>query len=135
MWCAFGIVAIAGGDTIHTRIGGEPEAIAIDVAQPGDLVVHWAVAPRDAWHNVHHHCAMLLPFRSAAAIDAWCTRHALARGEAVPSATAKALAAIWYGKHRSREWRKWSVDEAGEIFASVGLTGAFWSLPRGNQTF
>ena len=78
---------------------------------------------------------MLQPFRAAADIDAWCARHRLPRGEAVSLATTRALAQKWYGKHRDRQWRKWSVDEAGEIFESVGLTGAFWALPRGNQTF
>ena len=135
LWCAFGIVEIAGGDTIHTRIAGEAEAISIAVRDPGDLLVHWAVSPRDAWQNVHHHCATLLPFRSAEDIDAWSARHRLPRGEAVPIATARDLAARWYGKHRQRDWRKWSVEEAGQIFASCGLTSAFWALPRGNQTF
>ena len=135
LWCAFGIAAIAGADTIHTRIAGEAEPIAISVRDPGDLLVHWAIAPSDAWHNVHHHCATLLPFRNAADIDAWSARHRLPRGEAVPIGTARDLATKWYGNHRARDWRKWSVEEAGQIFASCGLTSAFWALPRGNQTF
>lgn len=135
IWCAFGIVAIAGGDTIHSRIAGEAEPIAIDIANPGDLVVHWAIPPREAWNNVHHHCGMLLPFRSARDVDAWSARHRLPRGEVVPIATARTLATAWYGNHRARDWHKWSVDEAAAIFARCGLTGAFWDLPRGNQTF
>jgi hypothetical protein len=135
LWCAFGVVALAGGDTIYTRLGGEAEQIAISTKDPGDLVVHWAVAPRDAWLNVHHHCAMLLPFRSAKDVDAWSARHRLPRGEVIPIATVRELATKWYRTYRDRDWRKWSADQAAEIITSCGLTGRFWEVPRGDQTF
>jgi hypothetical protein len=38
------------------------------------------------------------------------------------------LSQRWYGNRMDPDFRRPSVDEAREIFASVGLTGAFWSL-------
>ena len=60
MWCAPGIAALVGGDpTIHARLGGEAQAVAITAAS--QLVVHFARPPRDAWSNVIHYCATVLP--------------------------------------------------------------------------
>lgn len=56
LWCASGIVALAAPtSTIHARYAGEHEAAAIEVqggaAASGDLVVHFAIPPRDAWRR------------------------------------------------------------------------------------
>lgn len=133
-WCAFGVATLAGGRcTLHLRLGGEGEDLDVDTADgrslETDLVVHFAIRPRDAWANVHHHCAMVLPFRSEPDIDAWCERHRLPRGEAVPIATVASLARAWYGRHADPDWRKWTMAEAAEVFRSVGLVGEFWELP------
>ena len=139
-WCAFGIATLVGGRcTIHVRLGGESEDIDIDVADgrslETDLVVHFAIRPRDAWNNVHHHCAMVLPFRSDADIGDWCERHGLPRGRAVPIAQVAELARVWYGRHADRDWRKWTVREAGALFRSVGLVDGFWELDEGEGRF
>ena len=38
------------------------------------------------------------------------------------------LARIWYGDRASASWRRRTPQEAQEVFAQVGLTGAFWRL-------
>jgi hypothetical protein len=138
-WCALGICALVGGRAIvRTRIGGEREEVEIAVDDGdtrADLLVHFAIPPRRAWVNVHHHCAMVLPFRDAAAVDRWSARHGLPRGEVVPIGTVAALSRSWYGRHADPDWRKWTTAEAGALFRSVGLTSAFWALDGGVERF
>ncbi len=137
MWCAFGIAALVGDVTIHARLGGGREPVELRVhggrASREELLVHFARPPRDAWANVHHYCAMVLPFRSEADIDAWAARHRLPRGRTVPITQLAELAARWYGRHADPDWRKWTLAEAQAIFAGVGLTDDFWRL-AGRET-
>lgn len=134
MWCAFGVASLAGGEVrIEARLGGEREAVSILVrngvpVSPEGLVAHFAIPPKRAWDNVHLHCSLVVPFRSATEVRSWCERHGVAFGEAVPLAQAAALAREWYGSHASEGWHKWSKAEAQAIFRRSGLTSAFWDL-------
>jgi hypothetical protein len=134
LWCAFGIAALAGGEVqMYTHLGGENESAIISVrdGEPLDsqkFYVHFAIPPAQAWNNVHAHCAMVLPFRSRDDVKAWTSRHALPSGEVIPLPQVAALARKWYGSHADPDWRKWTIAEAQEIFASVGLLSEFWSL-------
>jgi hypothetical protein len=38
------------------------------------------------------------------------------------------LSRRWYGTRLNPDFRRPTVEEACTIFASVGLTGAFWAL-------
>ena len=79
----------------------------------------------------------VLPFRSEADVDAWCLRHAIAKGAVAPIGQVAELARVWYGKHADHDWKKWSIAQARQIFERVGLTGPFWALETdaGGQTF
>lgn len=139
-WCAFGIAGLVGGDaTIHTRLSGEGEAIAIHVAGgrvvEDDLCIHFAVPPRDAWNNVHRFCATVLPFRNQDDVDRWCERHGIARGEAPPITQVWWLGRDWYARHADPDWRKWTGAEAAAIFEAVGFKGPFWRFARSNKPF
>lgn len=137
LWCACGVAALAGGEVrIHTRCGAEAEPLVIEfkdgvpVSHP-DLVVHFAIPPARAWQNVHQHCALVLPFHSAADVADWCVRYGVPMGQAVPLEQTARLARRWYGTHANPDWHKWSVVEAQAIFEECGLTGEFWRLaPR-----
>lgn len=138
IWCGCGIAALVDEDVVvHSRIGGEAEDIDIHfhggAVREADVVVHFAVPLRNAWENVHHYCATVLLFRSAADVDAWCRRHAIAKGAIVPIAQVAELARIWYGNHADPNWKKWSIDQARQIFEKVGLAGEFWSLAPGME--
>jgi hypothetical protein len=143
MWCAFGIVKLIGGrGVIHSRLAGEKQPIALHVDEHtatieprDDLLVHFSVPPRRAWDNVHHTCGCCLPFASEHDIDVWAKRHGLERGVGVPIKTLAALARVWYGRHRDRDWRKWSVNDAQRIFNEVGLTDSFWTLQTSTGRF
>jgi hypothetical protein len=39
-----------------------------------------------------------------------------------------ALSQKWYGNRLEPDFRRPTAEEANNIFASVGLTGPFWSL-------
>ena len=133
IWCALGIATLVCEDVvIHSRIGGEAEDVDIHVSdglvRESDLVTHFAVPLRDAWSNVHHYCATVLPFRGDQDVDAWSERHAIPKGAVVPIGQVAELARIWYGKHADPDWEKWSVAQTREIFERVGLTDRFWHL-------
>jgi hypothetical protein len=140
LWCAMGIVALAAPEaTIHTRYAGEHEAVAVEVrggeVVSGNFVVHFALPPRDAWRNVVHWCATVLPFRRAGDVAPWCERHGLLLGAVVPAAQVAALGRAWYGRHLDEDWRKWTVAEAQAIFEEVGLRGELWRLPISDEPF
>jgi hypothetical protein len=139
MWCAAGVLSLIGDDArtalVHARWGGEHEPLVLGADPSSDPLVHFAMPPRDAWSNVVHWCASVQPFRTAEDIDAWCERHRMPRGEAVPWSQVRALGAAWYGGHRSPTWRKWTTRDARTIFAAVGLESPFWQLPDSDATF
>ncbi len=136
LWCGLGVANLVGGDvTLHCRIGGEAEAIQIEVrdGQPMDagLWAHFPERPALAWNNVHHFCARLLPFRQASDVGLWAERHGFALGQVLPLTQLADLARRWYGRHADPFWRKATIEEASAIFAAAGLTGEFWQLaPR-----
>ncbi|MEO8700149.1 MAG: organomercurial lyase [Kofleriaceae bacterium] len=132
LWCALGIVALAGDDlVICARYAGESSE-AVFTVSPDRVMppvhVHFPIAARDAWTNVVHWCASVLPFRDPAGVDDWCERHRIARGAVVPIDQVLALARAWYANHLAADWRKHTVAEAAAIFAKVGLVGPHWAL-------
>jgi hypothetical protein len=140
IWCGCGIAALVGGNAvIHARLGGEMEDIDIHIVSgevvEKDLWVHFAAPPRTAWDNVHHFCATVLPFRHDADVKTWSKRHGISAGAAVPISQVQDLGREWYSHHCDRDWRKWSVAEAIEIFEKVGLVGPFWSLENRDGSF
>ncbi|MBK7535418.1 MAG: GNAT family N-acetyltransferase [Myxococcales bacterium] len=140
LWCAMGIVTLAGEDsTVHTRLGGERSEARIEVRGgrivSDDLPVHFAIPVREAWNNVVHWCSTVLPFAQADQISGWCSRHGLPRGEVVPTSQVLALAQVWYGRHLDLDWRKWTLAEAKAIFDQVGLTSDIWALPLSDARF
>lgn len=134
MWCAFGVASLAGGEvTIHSRFGAERQPVSISVVDGEpvgneDVVVHFAIPPARAWDNVHQHCSLLLPFRTASEVRPWCVRHGTPYGETVPLRRVSALARLWYRHHADPDWHKWTITEAQSIFDQVGLRSEFWDL-------
>jgi hypothetical protein len=135
LWCAFGIQALVGAVDITVRLGGEAETVVIGDPSREDIVVHFPLPPRRAWDNVTHFCASLLPFRDAAALDAWCARHRAPRGAVLALGLLDDLARRWYGRHLDEDWVKWTPAEAAAIFAELGLGGPFWALDAGAERF
>lgn len=143
IWCAFGVatlVAEAVGDVVvATTLGGEAEPCRIactpDRVEPRELLAHFPIPVARAWDNVHEHCAKTLVFRDEPSIDAWCTRHGIAKGEVLPLARVHELARRWYGRHLDPDWRKPTVDEARALFERCGLTSKHWALAGSGKRF
>jgi hypothetical protein len=58
----------------------------------------------------------------------WCEARGVERGATLTIAQVWSLSQRWYGSRLDPDFRRPTVDEAHEIFASVGLTGDFWRL-------
>jgi hypothetical protein len=61
-------------------------------------------------------------------VDRWCAARETARGAVLTLEQTWELSKRWYGSRLSPDFRRPTVDEAHEMFASVGLTGDFWRL-------
>lgn len=133
-WCSMGIVALLGTDaSITTTLGGESTQVTVDVVDGAvsheELLVHFPIPMQRAWDNVIYTCSNMLLFDSEEAIDSWCARHGMPRGDVRTLGKVWEFAKVWYGRHREPTWRKWSAAEARDIFASFGFSGPTWDVP------
>jgi hypothetical protein len=140
IWCALGISVLAAPDaTVHVRLGGESKETRIVLCggelTSANLMVHFSVPARDAWENIIHYCATVLPFECLEDVTDWCDRHALPQGDVVALEKVLVLAREWYGRYLDQDWAKWTLKEAQAIFDRVGLRGDAWRLPSGEGVF
>jgi hypothetical protein len=70
----------------------------------------------------------MLIFRSEEHIEKWCKAWRLPLGAVLSLEQAWRLADAWYRDRLSHDWRRRTVDEAHELFRSLGLTSEFWRL-------
>ena len=133
-WCSMGIVALLGTDaSVTTTLGGESAQVTVDivdgVVSPTGLLVHFPIPMQRAWDNVVYTCSNMLLFDSEGAVDRWCARHGMPRGDVQPLEKIWPFARVGYGRHRDLRWKKWSAAEAREIFSAFGLSGPTWEIP------
>jgi len=71
----------------------------------------------------------MLFFRSEEHVEKWCKDWRFEGGAVLRLGQCWELARTWYGAdRRDHEWRRFTPQEAQEIFRRLGLTGAFWQL-------
>ncbi len=71
----------------------------------------------------------MLLFRSEEHIGNWCRQWNQPYGAALSVEQGWSLAHAWYSSdRRDPNWRRYNMDEAHAIFASLGLTSPFWDL-------
>jgi len=68
----------------------------------------------------------MLLFRSEEHIDRWCAAWKLPRGATLTVEQAWKLADSWYRDRLSPDWRRRTVNEAHDLFSSLGLVSDFW---------
>jgi hypothetical protein len=68
----------------------------------------------------------MLLFRSEENVNAWCRERSLPVRPLVSLDQLWKLAVTWYGKRLTVDSRRPGPGEMASIFASIGLTGAFW---------
>lgn len=139
-WCSLGLVHLIGGSaTIETRIGGIGDPIEIRFengkVMNDQLVVHFPVPMKNAWDSVIYTCSLMLVFRSEAEVDEWCAVRSLPHGDVQPIEKIWDFASEWYARHADRDWKKWSVAEAAEIFRRNRLTHPVWQIAEDDGRF
>lgn len=139
-WCSLGLVHLAGGTaTIQSRIGAIDDLITVRIENgeivDKDFVVHFPVPMKHAWDNVTYTCSVMLFFRSERQVEQWCARRGIAKGDVRPIEQVWKFAREWYGRHASKDWVKWTMSEASELFAKHSLSGPVWSLQDEGKRF
>ena len=135
-WCSFGVAALLkpADVKIATTSGAEGQPIELEIRNgkltPNGSVVHFPVPMANAWDNVVYTCSVMLLFRNNEEVDSWCYRHHVPRGDVQPVEKIWAFSQEWYGNHLSPNWKKWTNEEAAQIFSRHGLTGPIWEIPK-----
>jgi hypothetical protein len=142
-WCALGVAALVGGAArILTRAGLEAAPLTLTVdgsavdgsavdgsaVTPVESAVHFAVPAAEWGADMGWACRTITAFARAEDVDPWCARHRIPRGEVLPLAQAHALAHAFFSDGLRPEAHQRRRRDVEAIFASVGLSGAFWSL-------
>lgn len=68
----------------------------------------------------------MLFFRSEERVREWCAARGVEPGPCVTMPQLWQLATTWYGTRLSPNARRPGPEEMRQIFADIGLTGAFW---------
>lgn len=132
-WCSLGVTALLQSDCrISTSEGAHGEKLVVEI-RDGEIVdpdiwVHFPIPMKNAWDNVIYTCSTMLLFRSPAEVDAWSEKHQIPKGDVQPIRKIWAFAQRWYGRHLDRNWKKWTVAEAKQIFQEFDLQHAVWQL-------
>ena len=73
----------------------------------------------------------MLLFRSEEHVRRWYARANRSLGATLSVPQQWELARRWYSGRADPDWRRFTVAEAEDVFAFVGLAGGFWHLqPR-----
>lgn len=139
-WCSLGIAALVRGDVqIITRIGAETKQIEINIINgkinEKDLYIHFPIPMKDAWENVTYTCSTMLIFENETQVDTWSKKHNIPKGDIQPIEKIWEFSKKWYENHLHPEWKKWTVQEAKQIFAEYGLTDKIWNLGDSKERF
>lgn len=67
-------------------------------------------------------------FRSEEHVRTWSERSGIPVGASFGLDALWKLAQLWFHDRLSPAWRRRTIDEAHEIFATAGLRGGFWRL-------
>lgn len=72
----------------------------------------------------------MLFFRSEDAVDRWCARNGMARGESLTITQLWELSKRWYHNRISPDYHGRTLSEIVTIFEEIGLTSPFWQPPK-----
>ncbi|KAF4949267.1 hypothetical protein FGADI_9038 [Fusarium gaditjirri] len=132
-WCSLGVMHLVGRTaTLTTRLGAIGDEVTIRIEDgkllDKDFVIHFPIPMRNAWDNVIYTCSVQLLFRDETEVDEWCLTRGVPKGDVRPIEQIWDFAAEWYGRHADKNWTKWSLHEAVEIFRRHNLTGSIWAI-------
>jgi len=133
-WCSLGAAVLLASDlTIKTILGGESRQVTVEIKdgeiQNKNLFIHFPIPMVNAWDNVTFTCSTMLIFETVNEIEAWCKRHSMNIGDIQPIDKIWEFSKVWYGNHLNKNWAKWSIDEAKDIFKRFDLNSPIWNMP------
>lgn len=139
-WCSLGVAALLKEDvTITTTYGAHGEKVEIKIREGKilneDLLIHFPIPMKNAWDNVIYTCSTMLVFKNESQIDEWVNRHQIPKGDVQPISRVWEFSKEWYGNHLNPEWKKWTMQEAKEIFTRHQLRHEVWRLEEGSGRF
>lgn len=139
-WCSLGAAALLDRDlTITTTLGAESKQVVIEITGGkvinDNIFIHFPIPMVKAWENVTYTCSTMLMFESESAIDNWCERHGMEKGDVQPITNVWEFSKVWYGNHLNPNWVKWSINEAKEIFERFNLLNPIWNMPSNADRF
>ena len=139
-WCSLGIAALLEEDVkITTTIGGETKQIVIHIIDGAivekDYYVHFPIPMKKAWDNVIYTCSNMLVFENAQQIQKWTEQHQIPKGDIQPIEKIWQFSKKWYGNHLNPEWKKWTIEEAKQLFQEFGLSHKVWALNDSKERF
>jgi hypothetical protein len=140
-WCSLGAAALLQPNdvTISTTSGAEGEPLEIQIVNgqltPTSYLVHFPVPMAKAWDNVVYTCSVMLLFKGELEIESWCKRHRIHKGDVLAVSRVWAFAKAWYGNHLSKTWKKWTEEEAIELFRNHGLSRPIWTVSATGKRF
>ena len=139
-WCSLGVAALLNQDvTIRTTIGANGHQVSIHIrdgkiVEP-DYYIHFPIPMQNAWDNVIYTCSTMLLFENEHQIDTWCRRHNIPKGDVQPIQQIWEFSKTWYGNHLNPDWKKWTAEEAAQIFEKFGLVSETWKIPVSDTRF
>ncbi len=74
-------------------------------------------------------------FKSVKSVHDWSKLHNIPVGDIQEITNVWEFAKDWYGCHLNKDWRKWSLVEAQQMFKKYGLTGDIWCIEVTDGSF
>lgn len=139
-WCSLGVAALLKDDVkIITTIGAETKQIEINIIdgeiQEKNYYIHFPIPMKNAWDNVIYTCSNMLVFENETQIEEWTKKHNISKGDIQPIEKIWNFSKKWYGNHLNPNWKKWTIEEAKEIFNEFDLKNKIWQLEDSNERF
>ena len=139
-WCSLGVAALLKDDVkIITTIGAETKQIEINIIdgeiQEKNYFIHFPIPMKNAWDNVIYTCSNMLVFENETQIEEWTKKNNISKGDIQPIEKIWNFSKKWYGNHLNPNWKKWTIEEAKEIFNEFDLKNKIWQLEDSNERF
>jgi hypothetical protein len=139
-WCSLGVAALLKVDVkIITTIGAETKQIEINIIhgeiQEKNYYLHFPIPMKNAWDNVIYTCSNMLVFENEQQINAWSKKHKIPKGDVQPIEKIWNFSKKWYGNHLNPEWKKWTKEEAKQLFQEFDLENKIWQVDESNERF
>ena len=134
-WDALGIPAAIGeSGLIETHCADCDESLVVEVDADGATelqtwtVMQVGVPARDFWKDIAYTESTINLFKSEEHAERWRDKHKPPGSAILPIEQATALATAWHKDKLSPDWRRFTTEEAEDLFDDLALDPEFWRL-------